>query len=128
MAGFEVERADWRGRLRLVCLSLPETVEKPMFPEHCDWRVHDKIFCFGPGHVGDWITVGLKVGRDAMDAMIAADPRVTQMPYIGRHGWVTVDLAGARGAEAEALWDEVGELVRGSYRLVAPRRLARLVD
>jgi len=132
------ERDVWRERLRAVCLSLPETVEKPMFADHCDWRVGEKIFCFGPGYGADaGVTVGLKVGKEVMAAMVAADPRISVMRYIGRHGWVTVDLRAGTGAADEgrwdgalfdeALWDDVEELVRGSYRLVAPARLARLV-
>ncbi len=43
--------------------------------------------------------------------------------YVGPRGWVGLDL------EATPLdWDEVGDLVTGSYRLVAPTTLVRQLD
>jgi phosphoribosylglycinamide formyltransferase-1 len=41
--------------------------------------------------------------------------------YIGPRGWVALrlDIPGVD-------WNEVSELVRGSYRLVAPQKLANL--
>ncbi len=42
--------------------------------------------------------------------------------YIGPRGWVALrlDIPGVD-------WNEVAELIRGSYRLVAPQKLAYLV-
>ena len=41
--------------------------------------------------------------------------------YIGSKGWIALRLD--RG---DIDWDEVTELVTGSYRLIAPKRLAAL--
>jgi predicted DNA-binding protein (MmcQ/YjbR family) len=54
--------------------------------------------------------------------LIAAQPKKFYMPaYIGPRGWVALrlDIPGVD-------WNEVFELVRGSYRLVAPQKLANL--
>ena len=45
----------------------------------------------------------------------------TVASYVGRYGWVSVDLTG------DVDWDEVRELVLDSYRLVVPKTLAKQV-
>jgi hypothetical protein len=40
--------------------------------------------------------------------------------YLGARGWIAVRLD-----TPEVDWDEVADLVTGSYRLVAPKRLVR---
>ena len=42
-------------------------------------------------------------------------------PYVGHKGWIGVRL------DNDPDWDEVAALVRRSYRLTAPKRLAALV-
>lgn len=43
-------------------------------------------------------------------------------PYVGHKGWVGMRL------DENPTWDEVAELVRRSYRLIAPKRLATLLE
>jgi hypothetical protein len=55
--------------------------------------------------------------------MASVDPNRFYLPaYIGPRGW-----AGLRLDVGAIDWDEVGELVADSYRLVAPKRLAALI-
>jgi hypothetical protein len=55
---------------------------------------------------------------------VAADPRKFFMPpYVARHGYVGIYLD-----LGDVDWDEVRELLTDAYRLVAPKRLAALVD
>lgn len=75
-------------------------------------------------HHGDGI-VGLNCKVLAGDNKIlaAAQPDRFYIPaYLGSKGW-----AGLRLDVSEIDWEEVTELVSGSYRLVAPKRLAALV-
>jgi predicted DNA-binding protein (MmcQ/YjbR family) len=51
-------------------------------------------------------------------ALVAADPRFKIAAYVGKHGWVDMEL----GERID--WNEIEALVRNSYRLVAPKRLA----
>jgi hypothetical protein len=52
--------------------------------------------------------------------LVGADPkRFFVPPYVGHKGWIGVRL------DDKPDWDEVAELVKRSYRLVAPKRLAR---
>jgi len=43
--------------------------------------------------------------------------------YIGPRGWIALRLDSGK-----VDWDEVAELVVGSYRLIAPKRLLTLVN
>ena len=50
--------------------------------------------------------------------MIQANPRrFFRPPYVGPSGWVGIWLDG------RVSWSEVTDLLRDSYRLVAPKRL-----
>jgi hypothetical protein len=55
--------------------------------------------------------------------MVAAEPhRFFVPPYVGPSGWVGVWL------DAEVDWNELGELLRDAYLLVAPKRLRTLLE
>ena len=107
-------------RLRRISLALPETTEVLTWEEHPTFRVRDKIFVIAD-LPGDRITV--KATKDDQEALVATHPRITPAPYLARSGWVSVELTG-KGLD----WAMVEDLVRDSYRLVAPKRLAALVE
>jgi len=79
------------------------------------FRVRGKIFA-GFGDHGGTFTLGFKLEREHADAAIQ-DPRFTRAPYVGQHGWISMDVKGVRD------WNEVRALVRESYRLIAPKKL-----
>ena len=101
-------------RLRALALSLPEATEELTW-EEVNFRVRGKIFCF-PGET----SMTVKVPKDALIGLLE-DPRFALAAYVGRFGWLTIQLV-------EPIdWAEVEGLVRGSYRLIAPKALAREV-
>ena len=58
------------------------------------------------------------------EALVAAHPAKFYLPaYIGPRGWVALRLD-VSGLD----WNEVAELVVGSYKLIAPKRLALLAN
>lgn len=68
----------------------------------------------------------VKLSKDEAAAVVATEPSAEPAGYgLGRHGWVSVTLAETGDRER---WAQVGEWVRTSYTLVAPKRLARLVE
>ncbi len=103
-------------RLRKVALALPETTEVEAWEEHPTFRVRDKIFVI-TGYTADSITV--KATPEDQEALVATHPRISVAAYVGRYGWVSMDLTG-KGLD----WGMVEELVVESYRLVAPKKLA----
>jgi len=112
-------------RLATICLALPEATRDILGGRHAGFTVRKKTFCyFLDNHHGDGI-VGLncKVLPGDNTALITADPKKFYMPaYIGSRGWV-----GLRLDVGKVDWEEVEELVRHSYRLIAPKRLAASV-
>ncbi|SDR13790.1 Predicted DNA-binding protein, MmcQ/YjbR family [Rhizobiales bacterium GAS191] len=107
-------------RLRAICLALPEATEAPM-RRGPSFRVGDKIFATDR-RVDDRPSVWCKAPEGSQAILSGADPeRFFVPPYFGTKGWVGMWLD--RGCD----WDEVGSLIRRSYRLVAPKRLAALV-
>jgi len=70
------------------------------------------------------VAVTCKVLPGDNNALVSAQPRRFYLPaYVASKGWV-----GLRLDIGEIDWEEVSELVRGSYQLVAPKRLAALVS
>ena len=107
-------------RLRATCLALPEAVEQETWGDPT-FRVRGKIFAMvkhGDGHCSFWCKAPL--GSQAI--LVGAAPgRFFVPPYVGHKGWVGMRL------EPEPDWAEVAGLVRRSYALVAPKRLALAV-
>jgi len=112
------------GRLTGIALALPETSRNVM-GSHAQFLVRKKTFAyFLDNHHGDGIVaLCCKVLPGDNAALVAADPGRFYLPaYLGPKGWVAVRLDTRR-----VDWDEVGELLVGSYQLVAPKRLAASV-
>jgi phosphoribosylglycinamide formyltransferase-1 len=76
-------------------------------------------------HHGDGIvSVWCKVLPGDNTALAAAQPDRFYIPaYVGPKGWVAL-----RVDRGEIDWEEVAELMAGSYRLMAPKRLTKAVS
>jgi hypothetical protein len=107
-------------RLRAICLALPEASEEPM-RRGPSYRVADKIFALErPWR--DGLALWCKVPAGSREILLEAEPaRFFVPPYFGAKGWIGVGL----GDKAD--WREIEAFVRRSYRLTAPKRLAKLV-
>jgi predicted DNA-binding protein (MmcQ/YjbR family) len=105
-------------RLREICLALPEAVERETWGE-ATFRVREKIFAMA-GDGNGRLSMSCKAPPGAQDVLVGADPeRFFVPPYVGRSGWVGVRLDGPVD------WDELAGLVADSYRMTAPKRLAK---
>ena len=104
-------------RLRRICLALPEAAEVETW-ERPTFRVRGRIFAL-VGSRGDALAVWLKAPPGAQELLVEVDPRrFFRPPYLGGRGWIGVVLAGPVD------WAELEALVRRSFSLVAPKRLA----
>ena len=112
-------------RLRKLCLALPEAHEVEAWGAPT-FRVKNKLFAMfssaanhhGEGRNGVW----LKAAPGNQQLMVRhASTRFFVPPYVGPSGWVGVWLDG------DVDWAELRELIRDSYQLVAPKKLARLL-
>jgi len=110
-------------RLTRICLALPEA-ERQDSGSHAAFLVRKRIFAyFLNDHHGDGIvSVACKALPGDNVALAAAQPARFYLPaYIGPRGWIARRLDRGR-----VDWDEVAELVMGSYRLIAPKSLVKL--
>jgi hypothetical protein len=106
------------GRVRSICLDLPEVTEKP-FGGHTSpaFRVRDKMFVVVSE---DQTTMTLKAPRGVQGILINSDPERFFVPkYVGSKGWVGIRLD--LGHEPD--WEEISEMVVESYAMTAPKRL-----
>lgn len=109
--------------LSMICLALPEAVRSDS-GSHAAFTVRKRTFAyFLSDHHGDGIVaVTCKALPGDNTSLAAAQPERFYLPsYIGPKGWVALRLD-----TGEIDWEEVRELVLGSYCLVAPKRLAAL--
>ena len=112
--------SDPTGRLRKICLALPETTEKVAWGEPT-WRVGGKLFAqmdthhHGADHVAVWLPMPL----GAQEALVEANPEQFFVPpYVGHRGWVGVRI------DRRPDWGVVAGLVEEAYRQIAPPRIA----
>lgn len=108
-------------RLRDLALRFPEAVEveawgRPTF------RAGKKIFAVYTSRDDLVPAVVFKPDADERRALLA-DDRFYVPPYFGPAGWLALDLE-----TAPVDWDEVGELLDASYRIVALKRMIRALD
>ena len=104
-------------RLRRICLALPEAEEIETW-DTPTFRIRGKIFAL-VGTRGEVPSVWLKAPPGSQELLVAAAPeRFFRPPYLGHKGWIGVVLAG------RVDWEEMTALVRRSFGLVAPQRVA----
>jgi phosphoribosylglycinamide formyltransferase-1 len=111
-------------RLTKICLALPEAARRDC-GSHAAFLVRKRIFAYflNDHHSDGIVSVACKALPGDNVALAAAQPaRFYLPPYIGPRGWIALRLD--RG---KVDWDEVAELVNGSFRLIAPPRLVKLV-
>jgi hypothetical protein len=111
-------------RVSKICGTLPKSIRE-VLGSHASFTVGGKTYAYYlNNHHGDGIVgVACKVLPGDNDALIAAHPAKFYLPaYIGPKGWVglRLDIAGVD-------WNEAAELIAGSYRLIAPKRLVAMM-
>jgi phosphoribosylglycinamide formyltransferase-1 len=111
-------------RVTEIALKLPETTRK-IYGSHAQFLVRKKTFAyFLDNHHGDGIvSITGKALPGDNKALAEAQPKRFYLPaYIGSRGWVALRLD-----VGKVDWEEVEELLKGSYVLIATRKLAEKV-
>ena len=106
-------------RFRVLCLSLPESVEVEAWG-HPNFRAGKKTFAVFEFYE-QRPCIAVKVGL-ASQTLLLNDPRFFETPYIGKHGWVSLWV------DTRIAWALVEDLVSTSYRLVALKRMIKKLD
>lgn len=105
-------------RLRAACLALPEAEERETWGV-ATWRVRDRIFCMWSTTDAAEPAMWCKAPPGLQGMLVEAAPdRFFVPPYVGSKGWIGMILRPATD------WAEVEALVRRSWRMTAPKRLA----
>lgn len=102
---------------RRIALGLPETSEVVTWGTDLTFRVNGKIFAMGGDETST--VVSIKASLDAQADLLALDSKTfSKAAYVGRFGWVNVQLAGV---------DEpmLTQLLESAWRQTAPKRLLR---
>lgn len=129
-------------RVREIALGFPSAVEKISWgrPVFCVPKIFlryggsSKPSASGPandrrtaGRKGEYIqypySILVKVD-DSDRRALEQDRRCYYPAYLGPSGWLGLDLS----ARKTVNWDEVGELIDASFRLVAPKKVVKLLD
>jgi phosphoribosylglycinamide formyltransferase-1 len=108
-------------RLTEIALALPD-VTRQIYGSHAQFLIRKKTFSyFLDNHHGDGIVaVTGKVLPGDNKALVEAQPDRFYLPaYVASRGWVALRLD-----VGKIDWEEVRELLLGSYTLLAPKRLA----
>ena len=112
-------------RLTKIALALPEA-KRELHGSYASFLVRKRTFAYflnnrhGDGIVA--VTCKALPGENA--ALASAQPKRYYLPaYIGPRGWVALRLD-----LGKIDWDEVRELLLGSFLLTAPKHLATLVQ
>jgi hypothetical protein len=104
--------------LRQVVRSLPEAEERETWG-HPTFRVRDRMFA---AMSDDGQQASVKATRQEQAALVSAAPETFGIPaYVGRHGWVSIQLATVDPAELR-------ELIVEAWRQTAPKRLVAAYD
>lgn len=105
-------------KVRALALALPDT-KLTMTWGSPHFRVGEKIFC-GFGAEDGKQVMGVKLEMSHARSIVK-DKRFWPAAYVGKHGWVSMDVTQRKS------WDEVAALIRESYGLIAPKAsLAKL--
>jgi predicted DNA-binding protein (MmcQ/YjbR family) len=108
-------------RLTEIALSFPQTIRQ-IYGSHAQFLVRKKTFAyFLDNHHGDGIVaVTCRVMPGENNALVEAQPcRFYPPAYLASRGWVALRLD-----VGKVDWNEIRDLLVGSYLLIAPQRLA----
>lgn len=103
-------------RLLAIVKKLPETEEAwPWGSIHC--KVAGKIFVGWSRDRKGEMRLGVRTTPELQATLVASDPRFSVAKYVGKYGGIDVRLG------PRPNWAEIEELIVGSYRIIAPKRL-----
>jgi hypothetical protein len=106
-------------QVRKMALALPETSEVVTWETDLTWRVRAKMFVVG-GPKSPRVSV--KASTEEQAELIAMSPETYQKAaYVGRFGWVSVDLSTVDKSE-------LNDLIVEAWRRTAPKKLVKMYD
>ncbi len=117
--GSGMDESQLLSRLGEICLRLPEVRETTKWG-HPTFEAGKKMFAV-LDHYNGRPCLAFRAAPEQLPAYLT-DKRFFEAPYAARHGWLCLR------ADAPLDWREVEELVRGSYRQVALKRMLAVLE
>jgi hypothetical protein len=112
-------------RLRAICVALPEVTERLSHGEPT-WFVRGTktlVTLDDHHHGAEHLAFWCPAPPGAQEELVATEPdRFFRPPYVGGRGWIGVRI------DTDPDWAEIARICADAYRLVAPKRLAALLD
>lgn len=99
-------------KIRAYCLAKPGAFEDEPWPGDKAFKVNGKIFAMSGG---ESLTVKSTVEKQEV---LILHPHIRKAAYVGRFGWVTIELV-------EDMLDMAFELIDESYEVVAKKQSAK---
>lgn len=110
---------DMLTRVRAICGPLPEVEESIDGFNHTVMKVRGKSFVIMGENEGT-PSLSFKSDKEGQFLLLQQGGYV-KTPYIGHHGWVSLDKAIAPN------WNELSVLIKEAYLLAAPKKLIKQV-
>jgi predicted DNA-binding protein (MmcQ/YjbR family) len=105
-------------KVRSICAALPESGEIIDGFGHTVFKVRGKTFIMMSEHDQYGLNLHFKSDRETQEILLQTG-RFAKTPYIGQHGWVSVQ-------QGEPLdWNELSGLLKEAYLRAAPKRLVK---
>jgi predicted DNA-binding protein (MmcQ/YjbR family) len=104
-------------KVREICLKFPEVTEAVDKFGHTSFRIKDKPFVI-LGETEGAITISIKTLKETQELLIQSG-RFFKSPYIGHHGWVSVER------ETTLNWDELKDYMLEGYLRSAPKKIVK---
>lgn len=122
MAGaVEAQDAAPLERVRRLCLSLPETSERPSHGAPAFFIREKRTFVMylddhhGDGRLALWCAAPEGMQRALVES---APEQYFVPPYVGHRGWIGVRL------DRDLAWGEIAGVIEDAWMTIAPKRLA----
>ncbi|MFS0890348.1 MmcQ/YjbR family DNA-binding protein [Peribacillus frigoritolerans] len=103
--------------VRNICLALPEAVEHIDGFGHNTFKINGKSFVIS-GESEKGFSLSFKSDRETQELLLQKE-KYFKTPYIGRHGWVSI-----QNPDRED-WDELTSLIQEGYLRAVPKRMVK---
>ena len=104
-------------KVRNICLALPEAVEIIDGFGHNTFKINGKSFVIS-GESDKGFSLSFKSDRETQEILLQNE-RFFKTPYIGHHGWVSIQNPNVDD------WEELTDLIHEAYLRAAPKRLVK---
>jgi hypothetical protein len=112
-------------RLRELCATYPEVNERPSHHTPTFFVRDKKVLChlWDSHHDDGLLAIWCAAPPGVQGELVDREPERFFVPkYVGHRGWIGVCL------DVDLDWDEIDEILRDAYMLVAPKTLAKLLN